>query len=338
MRFLLFALIFLGYATTASAAIWSKKQINGRSYVTIESIARFYKLSRPVPSGNGFAVTKGKVRITGQNGANVIFINGLRFVLSFPVEKDGGGYLISQLDVAKLIDPVMRPNRIRGAKRINTVVLDAGHGGHDRGARSYFGDEKDFALDVALRTKSLLTKKGLKVVMTRTTDRFIPLETRANIANAYSNAIFISIHFNSGGSSATGIETYAMAPQGAQGTNGTSSLSLIRHKWNGNRCDELNAALATTLHNGILRATRLYDRGVKRARFAVLRQIVIPGALVECGFLSNPSEARKVAMATYRTNLAKAISRAVIVYKNAVSNDRATTDNGKNTLRMAHSE
>ena len=97
------------------------------------------------------------------------------------------------------------------------MVLDAGHGGHDRGALSPFGDEKDFALDAVGRLRRKLGPAGLKVVQSRNSDVFIPLEARPAMARKYPNAIFVSIHFNAARrQSAAGLEIFAIPPQGAR--------------------------------------------------------------------------------------------------------------------------
>src|SRR5439155_14724873 len=98
------------------------------------------------------------------------FINNLKFILSYPAMEHDGKVCISRMDLVKLIEPVMRPSRIKNAEPIDTVVLDAGHGGHDNGAMSIYGPEKAFALDVVLRATALLQATGLKVVLTRGDD------------------------------------------------------------------------------------------------------------------------------------------------------------------------
>ncbi len=300
------------------AADWDVVSVGGRNYVTVQSIGNFYRLGSPTPAGKGFKLQAGRVSMGGDNGSKELYINGRKFVLSFPIVNDGGKFMISQMDVAKLIEPVMRPNRIRGAGKIKTVVLDAGHGAHDQGAVSRYGNEKTMALDTARRVKKLLQKRGYKVVMTRDSDTFIPLHTRAAIANQYKDAIFLAIHYNAGSSTATGIEVYCMAPQGTSSSNDSGGApSMSRVPYPGNKNDSLNVALATTMQNSILRVTQLPDRGVRRARFRVLRDIKVPGVLIECGFLSNPREARRIATTSYRNGLAEAIARSVDVYQAA---------------------
>ncbi|HET6406241.1 MAG TPA: N-acetylmuramoyl-L-alanine amidase [Chthoniobacteraceae bacterium] len=221
------------------------------------------------------------------------------------------------MDLTKLIEPVMRPSRIKGAEIVRTVVLDAGHGGHDNGAWSPYGHEKQFTLDVVYRTKKLLEAQGYRVVLTRSSDTFIPLYDRARIANRQSDAIFISVHFNSGGAG-TGLETYTLAPRGVPSmmADGPSVSDLVQSA--GNINDAQNMALATATHAAQVVRTKLYDRGIKRARFVVLRETKIPAVLFEGGFLSNSYDAKIIAMPEYRQQMATSIVTAVNNYRRAV--------------------
>ena len=128
---------------------------------------------------------------------------------------------MSRTDVAKTIEPLVRPHRVPNVGKVQTVVLDPGHGGHDKGQVSRYGAEKDFALDVARKLRPILQAKGLRVIMTREGDYFVPLEVRAKIANAARNSIFVSIHFNATNDdpNATGFEIFSFTPRGAPSTS-----------------------------------------------------------------------------------------------------------------------
>jgi len=154
--------------------------------------------------------------------------------------------------------------------------------------------------------------------MTRSSDVLVPLEERAKFANRFQNALFIAIHFNSGGENATGIETYTLAPRGvpSMAADGPALSDLV--PCSGNCRDAENIALACATHAALVRNSGLYDRGIKRARFVVIRDITVPGVLIECGFLSNSGDARKVALPAYRQQIALAICQAVRNYRNAV--------------------
>ena len=169
-----------------------------------------------------------------------------------------------------------------------TVVIDAGHGGHDRGGvpRQRYS-EKLYALDVARRLERKLRSAGFRTVMTRNGDYFVSLSGRCAIANRQRSAVFISVHFNSGArEGANGIETYYY---------GRSS-----------------GAYAATVHANVLRAAGTENRGVRRRGFYVLRHTRIPAVLAECGFLTNRAEGRRISTSGHRQRLADALSRAIV--------------------------
>lgn len=174
-----------------------------------------------------------------------------------------------------------------GPRPSTTVVIDAGHGGFDRGGiPRQRVPESMMNLDVALRLRSVLQAYGYRVVMTRDRDVFIPLGTRVAIANSYRDAIFVCIHFNATPrSAASGIETYFY-----------SSQSL---------------PLASAIHYYVAGGAPSANRGVRRRGFFVLRRTTIPSVLVECGFLTNPTEANYAQSAVYRQKLAEEIGRGV---------------------------
>ena len=180
------------------------------------------------------------------------------------------------------------------------VVIDAGHGGYDRGGiPGQRVSEKDMTLDVAQRLRKVLSANGYRVVMTRDSDVFVPLGTRTAIANQYRNAIFVSIHFNSATRrGADGIETYFY-----------SRNSL---------------ALASAIHHYVAGGAPSPNRGVRRRGYFVLRRTNIPAILVECGFLTNPTEASYVQNSSYRQKLAEEIA-AGIGRRNSVASSFSTT-------------
>ena len=126
-------------------------------------------------------------------------MNGVKFIFSFPVITIGGKHHLSQTDVTKVVDPILRPNYISNVKPFTTVIIDAGHGGRDPGCVNNLGTEAGYNLKVAKMLQERLTKYGFKVIMTRTTNTYLTLNQRVAIANSKQNAIFISIHFNSVG-------------------------------------------------------------------------------------------------------------------------------------------
>lgn len=179
-------------------------------------------------------------------------------------------------------------------RNFSTVVIDAGHGGIDRGGIS--GQripEKPYTLDVAIRLRTLLKEAGFTTLMTRTKDVFVPLSERVRITNAQSNAVFVSIHFNSATlPRGRGFETYYYAANARP--------------------------LAARIQSRLMRVLPgTENRGVKCCGYFVLRKSAIPAVLAECGFLTNPDEARLILRATFRQRIAEAIAQAIIAQRNS---------------------
>jgi N-acetylmuramoyl-L-alanine amidase len=256
-----------------------------------------------------------------------MYLDGVHYVMSFPVENgDHGDWLVSRMDVIKLFEPVLRPNEIAGRHTIRGVVIDAGHGGTDNGATSRLGAEKNYTLDTAFRLRKILQDAGFKVVFTRSNDVFVDLYERAHIASLYPDYAFVSIHFNSATPEARGLETYCLSPRGAASTSSNYLTHGDIQKLPGNDYDTQNILLASMVHSEIIKLNpgdQSADRGVKRARFVVIKQNVLPAILVEGGFVSNHMESSRVDRPDYRQSLATDIARGVIRFSNAMG-DRNT--------------
>jgi N-acetylmuramoyl-L-alanine amidase len=311
-------LLLLATHLLFAAGEWTLYKHEGRDYVSLENIGQFYQLGALHKVGSQLTLNTGTRYLRAQNGCSEFYINNLKFILSYPVTDINGKPCISRMDLTKLIEPVLRPSRIQNSTKVDTIILDPGHGGGDNGATSLFGCEKNYALDVALRARDILKAAGFRVYMTRTTDCFVPLEQRAAFASRYPNALFISIHFNSSGNDATGVETYTLAPRGvpSMAADGPSLTDFTQ--CTGNQRDAENIALACAAHATLVYNSAMADRGIKRARFVVLRDNATPGVLLEGGFLSNPNDARRIAMPLYRQQMATSILQAVQNYRNAV--------------------
>ena len=305
------------FSEELSAQTWTIKHINNRDYVTGNSIFKFYGFSKKSRKGNKLTFHSPSLNLTVYVGSQTLIINGIKFITSFSTVKHGSDVLVSRTDLTKLIDPILRPKYIRRRAKFNTVIIDPGHGGKDPGARCSLGSESAFALDTAFQLKRMLEKKGLKVYLTRKNNSFIPLRGRVAIANRFRNAIFISLHYNSGARSASGIETFALSPVGSSSTfQGTKHSDYV--KFNGNHRDSENIALATAVHASAIHRMKVTDRGVKRARWTVLTGLQLPGLLFEGGFLSNRAEASKIAQASYRKRLAESITLGIMNYRKAL--------------------
>lgn len=340
MRAMLRKLLLL-YAVAAAVAwgeelqrVWASAEFDGVSYVNMREVCKRYGYSA-LPGQHGM-LTYGKAagsrqgsplkhnyRIFLRPGKQDFFVENYRFVLTYPVRESNGHVYLSSVDFEKLVDPVLNPS-LSKSRTFNTVVLDAGHGGHDAGAVSAFAREKDCNLSLALKVRAKLQAKGFRVVMTRNGDFFLTLGQRVEIANRVPNAIFVSIHHNSTHSNygtAQGIETFTLAPHGT-----TSPFARTRRTENlsGNDQDSENIALAAAVHSHVLNGLAhknmpTPDRGIQRARFSVLCTIRCPAILFEAGFVSHPTEGRRVASDTYQNLLAEYICSGIVRYRDTAA-------------------
>lgn len=303
---------------------WAMIKVGGRDYVSVQSLKDFYNFTKLTRTGNNVTLENKKVEMKLKVGGNECLMNNVKFVFSNSVVASGNGVYVSRMDLAKLIDPVLRPNFIGNAGDFRTVILDAGHGGKDPGTTNPIGTEANYNIKLALRLKPLLEAKGFKVKLIRDTDRFYSLQERVNIANSVKeNAIFISLHHNSSGSSgsrsARGIETFTLSPPGVSHYGAALKASDAVQR-SGNEHDSANIALATALHGSVLRrlGNNTFDRGIKRARFSVLSGVKHPAVLFEGGFMSHPYEARLIANDSYQGAVAAGIVDAIVRYRYAV--------------------
>jgi len=277
---LLFAFTNLGLA----ASDWQIVKVGPREYLRVDNVAKFYGLPSGVaPINKRIRLDNGRNSIEIQLDSREMMINGVRNWLCFPIAEKDGQYLISLVDLAKTLEPQLRPQMITNLGQFKTVVLDPGHGGYDKGATSGYGCEKDFALDVARNIKPLLEAKGLTVKMTRDSDILVPLELRGRIANARKDAIFVSIHFNAtdANPAANGFEIYSLTPRGAPSTQDDALALRFMNMEAGSPVDAPSLALSMSVFHSVVGHFSEFDRGIKRARFAVLRLTKIPAILVE---------------------------------------------------------
>lgn len=176
------------------------------------------------------------------------------------------------------------------AANFRTVVIDAGHGGHDNGGQWGKVYEKHLALDTAFRLESKLKALGYQTVMTRRSDYFISLPQRVSTANRYKNAIFVSIHYNyTWKQDVSGLETFYSSEQ--------------------------SRSLAYQVQTSLIKRTKTVDRKVKYARFYVIRHCSLPSILVEGGFVSNSAERNRMKSAWFRDAIAQGIADGIQRYR-----------------------
>ena len=256
-------------------------------------------------------------------------LNGVQLWLLEPVvsvkpKKKGGKPRISATDGDRryTIGPLLysTTNAYVSAKRPVRVFLDPGHGGEDSGTVSGKRQESALTLDIARRLASLLTRAGYEVKLSRRNDATrLTLEERPAMAEAWHADLFVSIHLNSGPAAANGIETYAIPPAGFLSTEtATHATITAADRANaqkaelGNCHDADNIRLAWCVHRRLVAATGRADRGIRRARFTVLRESTVPAILVEAGFLSNSSEAAFLATPAGREKTAIGLCRGIM--------------------------
>ena len=262
------AIFCLAWVIPARAFNWQTATARGRDYVTLQSLCSFYNFGYANPGGNTFYDThSAQHELRLKMGSPDMFLDGVHYVMSFPVELGDHDWLVSRMDVIKLFEPIMRPQEIAGRHTIRGVVIDAGHGGTDNGATSRLGAEKDYTRDTAFRLEAILNAAGIKTVLTRRSDVFVDLYERAHIASLYPDYAFVSIHFNSASPEARGLETYCLSPRGAASTSSNYLTRTDIQELTGNDNDAVNILLASAVHSEIIKLNPgdpSMDRGVKR--------------------------------------------------------------------------
>jgi N-acetylmuramoyl-L-alanine amidase len=266
-------------------------------------------------NGRTLLLTGNGTRAELQADTRDITVNGLRVFLGWPVAASRGELFISRIDFERSLSPLLRPGLgVAPLAPPRVVVIDPGHGGRDHGKiNDQLGlNEKSVTLDTARRLKKLLENDGYRVVLTRDDDRYIELAERSAIANRAKADLFISIHFNAidKDRKTSGVEVYTFVPQYQRSTESWMAGQKDDSQPTpepANEFDYWNALLAQSLHRPFVAGLKAPDRGKKIMHLGVLRSLRCPGALVECGFLTSDTEARKIATPAYRQQLAEAL-------------------------------
>jgi N-acetylmuramoyl-L-alanine amidase len=239
--------------------------------------------------------------------------------LHHPCRKHGLSWELREVDFKKGIDPILRSYAYVPSRVPRLIVLDPGHGGKDTGAlspRKVY--EKLAVLDISRRVQGHLEAKKIPVRLTRSSDVFVELEQRSAYAAKAGADLFVSIHADGAAdSSAHGVETFVMTAAGCDSSNHYGKAG-DKSAQRGNQHDAANAVLGFSLQSNLVKQSGRADRGLRRARFAVLKHAPCPAALVECGFLTNPEEEALMIDAAYRESVARGISNGIIGYMTLV--------------------
>jgi N-acetylmuramoyl-L-alanine amidase len=288
---------------------------------------------------------------------SVAAVDGRTVDLPYPLAFVGGDTLVP---IAVLAGPVRNnaPEPGPAALALRHVVIDPGHGGRDTGAIGPGGlCEKDVTLAVALELQRQMQKRGVRVTMTRSDDRFLSLAERSRLANAAGVDLFLSIHCNaSPGGDATGLETFALSPavtdsyragvaasrlnpsdlfEGASArVSPGAEKAVFRAHLDEQRRQSL--ALARSLQEELVRNLGELDRGVKLRNFSVLRETYVPAALVEVGFISHRGTEARMRKPTHRDQIAGALCRGLEAFSREESRTAGTAGTGtEERVRLA---
>ena len=243
--------------------------------------------------------------------------------------------------VLDFLRPAAPAEETRGTMSpLRTMVLDAGHGGHDSGASGPTGLlEKELVLDVTRRVAKLVSDQlGIKILLSRDGDHFVTLRDRTSFANRARADVFVSIHANAHREVASeGVETYFLSSEATDNAARQvaaleNSVVQLERPQGGGRGDvvktilwdlaqsqfqEESSRLAEIVQDSMTRSLRIPSRGVKQAGFYVLGGAAMPAILIEIGFVTNPKEERKLRESRYRDDIAHAIAAGLAEYKRA---------------------
>lgn len=289
-------------------------KVKGVSWVSLEAWGR--KMGRStllrLKQGSGLIhrLVLGRMQFDLVSGSRIASCQGMQLWLGFAPKLVKGHLYLHHLDMTKHLQPLTGSMPRLG----RVVVIDPGHGSANRGCQSVYNKkyEKEYSLDWALRLKRLLEKKGWRVYLTRTRDKELGLTDRVKYADRVKASLFISLHFNHAARTVSGLETYCIAPVGMPSHFSRGSPDNVKRTLPNNRYDTRNVQLASRVHSSLLAICRMTDRGVRRVRFmTVLKGQKRPAILVEGGYLSNPTEAKRVDSAAYRQKLAEGIANAL---------------------------
>lgn len=273
-------------------------------------------------------------------GSDLVLVGGERVALSAPVRMVRSAVMVPPDFQSKVIDRLLREaGRQKGyaAPKIREIIIDAGHGGKDPGAIGRTGtQEKKIVLDIAKRLRRILQGRGFSVRMTRDGDRFISLPERTEIASRAGADLFISVHANSNPSRGVhGLEVYTAGDSGFMDgdeaqrrtnrrlmfrnlsmKNGDSQVERIVSDMLHTHKQGEGKVLAGRLARQTARVAKTRNRGVKDARFYVLRNTLVPAVLVEVGFLTNPREEKLLRSGAYRQRIARGLAEGILDYAN----------------------
>jgi len=341
--YLLFAICYLltGCVTVPTREALPTYNINGVTYLPLISLCDLRRINWEYDTFTRTVnLSRDAHKINFMVGDTLLLVDGRPIHLKHPIDIYQGTVVVPYKFKEQILDVLFKetyPSKQVAIPllKIKKVVIDAGHGGNDPGAIGRSGvREKDVILDIARRLSRLLKTDGVEVVMTRSTDRFVPLSSRADIANRSKADLFLSIHANANRvRSLSGFEVYYVSPGVDDSKRALStakdeildldsscfdylSLNLKAILWDmiytEARAESIE--LARSICRAIDRNLDTKILGIKGARFEVLRDVHIPAVLIEVGFLSNYNEERMLKNSYYRHEIAESIAEGIKNY------------------------
>jgi N-acetylmuramoyl-L-alanine amidase len=258
----------------------------------------------------------------------IVRLNREPLALGFPILEHQGMLYLAKSDFDRNLLPLLSPAQIPSAiPSLHRIVIDPGHGGQDTGTANpaLNTNEKINTLDTGLRLADELRKRGYEVILTHTKDVYVGLPERTLIANQAKADLYISVHFNHADQDyVSGVETWILPPPGQPYTNEPRPTEADKLALPGNRFDDWNVIAGFSIERAVAKELGAVNRGVKREHLKVLGGLNMPGLLIECGFLSNPAEGRKIISADYHQKIALAIADGVDSYKATLDHLRPT--------------
>lgn len=327
----LLKIVILSWAFLSSCSLaHAKIKIHGFWYLSLEEVAQKFGMKHKwIRYGEKALVYSQWTKLTFEKNKRLMTINQMNVWLGKPVYALRKGFFISEQDFNRTLSPLVFPKHLTPRKPIKHIVIDPGHGGKDHGTsnKELKLKEKELTLDISFRLKTILENNGFLVSLTRSLDTFVPLGDRPRFANENHADLFISLHFNSVASAqnnVSGAETYAFTLDKHASTASSQILQNDAVLHLANQLDPWNALLGFKVQASLCRNLNVVDRGLKRARFAVLKTLKCPGILVEAGFLSNPVEAKRISVAAYRQRIAEAVYEGILEYQKALLSARSS--------------
>lgn len=303
--------------------------VNGHSYVPVADWAQANGLKLAwLRRGEELAAANHNLRAIFVVDSADAQINGVAVRLCFPIASSHGSPLVSQLDADKTLRPFLYPPRSPGSHKISTICLDPGHGGRDTGNRVGAHNEKTYTLALAQELRDQLLRAGFHVFLTRNDDSYVDLPLRPALANQRGADLFVSLHFNatqSGVNEVSGPETYCITPVGASSSNAQGEGSGYGPT-PANHNELKSLVLAAQTQKSLVKNLGANDRGVRRARFAVLRDALMPAILIEGGYMTHPLEGPRIFDAGYRRLMAKAIVQGIVAYQKTLQSPPLAPD------------